>query len=101
MRTGARTVGAALGASTLLVLVLLDVVITDSSIALSPLFALTPLIACAVLPVAPTTVFAAAAFAAAVASGAWNGNSDSPQHLVRLAAQLRTCISCSRLTGGL
>ena len=85
MRTGARTVGAAVAASTLLVLMLLDVVFTDTSIALSPLFALAPLIACAVLPVAPTTVFAVAALAAAICSGVWNSNSDTPQHVVRLA----------------
>jgi phosphoserine phosphatase RsbU/P len=85
MRAGASTVGAALAASTLLVLVFLDVVTTDASIALSPLFALAPLIACAVLPVVPTTVFAVAAFAGAICSGAWNANSHTPQHLVRLA----------------
>jgi phosphoserine phosphatase RsbU/P len=85
VRTGSSTVGAAVAASTLLVLVLIDVVSTDASISLSPLFALAPLIACAVLPVAPTTAFALAAFAAAICSGAWNGNSHTPQHLVRLA----------------
>lgn len=84
MRTGASTAGAALAASTLLVLVLLDLAIPDSSIALSPLFALAPLIACAVLPAAPTAAFAVAAFAAAAASGAWNHNSSSGQHLIRL-----------------
>jgi serine phosphatase RsbU (regulator of sigma subunit) len=78
-------VGAAVAASTLLVLMLLDAVSTDASISLSPLFALAPLIACAVLPVASTTAFALAAFAAAICSGAWNGNSHTPQHLVRLA----------------
>ena len=85
MRIEATRVGAALAASTLLVLVLLDVVATDASITLSPLFALAPLIACAVLPVAPTTMFAIAALAGAIFSGAWNGNSGTPQHLIRLA----------------
>ena len=51
---------------------------------MSPLFALAPLIACAVLPALRTACFAAAAFAAAVGSGLWNGNAGSPQHLVRL-----------------
>ena len=85
MRTPASTVGAAVAASTLLVLVLLDAMLTNASMVLSPLFALAPLIACAVLPVAPTMAFALAAFAGAICSGAWNGNSDTPQHLVRLA----------------
>lgn len=76
--------GATLAALTLVILVLLDVVLTDTTIALAPLFALSPLIACAVLPAARSAAFAAAAFAAAVASGGWNGNYDSPQHLVRL-----------------
>jgi sigma-B regulation protein RsbU (phosphoserine phosphatase) len=85
VRIGTSRTGAALAALTLLVLVLLDVVSDDASIALSPLFALAPLIACAVLPAGPTTLFAVAAFAGAVGSGAWNGTSDTPQHLVRLA----------------
>ena len=84
MRSGSSTAGAALAALTLLVLVLVDIVTTDVTIALSPLFALAPLIACAVLPAARTGAFAAAAFAATVGSGVWNGNSDDPQHLVRL-----------------
>jgi serine phosphatase RsbU (regulator of sigma subunit) len=37
-----------------------------------------------VLPAVRTSVFAVLAFAAAVASGGWNGNSDTPQHLVRV-----------------
>jgi phosphoserine phosphatase RsbU/P len=84
VRTGSSTAGAALAALTLLVLVLLDIATLDATIALSPLFALAPLIACAVLPSTRTAAFAAAAFAAAVGSGVWNGNSDTPQHLVRL-----------------
>lgn len=84
MRAGANTAGAGLAALTLVVLVLLDVATPDSTIALAPLFALSPLIACAVLPATRTAAFAAAALAAAVGSGVWNGNSDAPQHLVRL-----------------
>jgi phosphoserine phosphatase RsbU/P len=82
--TGASRVGAALAALTLLILVLLDLAISDATIALAPLFALAPLIACAVLPAVRTAVFAAAAFVAAVGSGVWNGNADAPQQLVRL-----------------
>jgi serine phosphatase RsbU (regulator of sigma subunit) len=84
VRTGSGTAGATLAALTLLILVILDLIITDATIALSPLFALAPLIACAVLPAAHTAAFAAAAFAGAVGSGVCNGNSDTPQHLVRL-----------------
>jgi phosphoserine phosphatase RsbU/P len=83
VRVGADTAGATLAALTLLVLVLLDLAMTD--VTLAPLFALAPLIACAVLPAAGTAAFAAVAFAAAVGSGAWNDQSDDPQHLIRLA----------------
>ncbi|WP_133241197.1 PP2C family protein-serine/threonine phosphatase [Nocardioides gansuensis] len=69
---------------TLLVLVLLDLAIPDASIALSPLFALAPLIACSVLPAERTAAFAAAALVAAVGSGVWNDHSVTPQHVVRL-----------------
>jgi phosphoserine phosphatase RsbU/P len=86
--TGASRVGAALAALTLLILVLLDLAISDATIALAPLFALAPLIACAVLSAVRTAVFAAAAFVAAVGSGVWNGNADVPQQLVRLLARI-------------
>jgi sigma-B regulation protein RsbU (phosphoserine phosphatase) len=82
--TGASRVGAALAALTLLVLVLLDLAIPEATPALAPLFALAPLIACAVLPAVRTAAFAVAAFVAAVGSGVWNGSSASPQQLVRL-----------------
>jgi sigma-B regulation protein RsbU (phosphoserine phosphatase) len=84
MRSGSSAAGATLATLTLLVLVLLDILITDAAIALSPLFALAPLMACAVLPATRTAGFAVAAVAAALGSGVWNGNSDDPQHLVRL-----------------
>jgi phosphoserine phosphatase RsbU/P len=84
VRSGSSAAGTTFAALTLVVLVLLDVVITDATIALSPLFALAPLIACAVLPATRTAAFAAAAFAAAVSTGVWNGNTDTAQHLVRL-----------------
>jgi serine phosphatase RsbU (regulator of sigma subunit) len=64
--------------------VLLDLTISRTPIALAPLFALSPLVACAVLPAVRTAAFAAAAFVAAALSGVWNGNLDSPQQLVRL-----------------
>lgn len=85
VRTGTSRVGLALAAATLLALVLLDVLTPQGTVVYSPLFALAPLVACAVLPAAPTAAIAVAAFAAAVGSGSWNGDSDTPQHLVRLA----------------
>jgi phosphoserine phosphatase RsbU/P len=81
---GSSRAGATLAALTLLILVMVDVLTTDAAVVLSPLFALAPLIACAVLPAPRTAAFAAAAVAAAVGSGVWNGNADTPQHLVRL-----------------
>lgn len=84
MRTGTSSAGVALAASVLLVLVVLDIAITERSVALSPLFALAPLVACAVLPARRTAGFAAAALVAAFGSGLWNGTSGSPQQLVRL-----------------
>jgi sigma-B regulation protein RsbU (phosphoserine phosphatase) len=72
-----------LAASTLLLLVLVDIA-TASRIAFAPLFALAPMVACAVLPAVRTAAFAAAAFAAALASGFWNDNFGEPQQVVRL-----------------
>lgn len=74
----------AAAAATLLALVLVDLVTPSGSVVFSPLFALAPLVACAVLPAAPTAGFAVAAFAAAVGSGVWNDAADTAQHLVRL-----------------
>jgi phosphoserine phosphatase RsbU/P len=84
LRTESSTAGSALAAATLLGLVVLDIATPDATISLAPLFALAPLVACAVLPARRTAAFAAAALAAAVASGAWNGNADTAQHYVRL-----------------
>lgn len=71
-------------ALTLLVLVILDVAITDPAISLAPLFALAPLVACADLSAMRTGVFAAAALLAAIASGGWNGSAATPQQVVRV-----------------
>ena len=84
VRARASRSGAALAASTLLVLVILDVAIFEATIALSPLFALAPLIACAVLPAGRTAAFAAVALVAAVASGVWDDTVGSPQQMVRI-----------------
>jgi serine phosphatase RsbU (regulator of sigma subunit) len=77
-------VGAALAALTLAALVVVDIAVGASTLALSPLFALSPLIVCAVLPAGPTAGFAAAAVAGAIASGLWNDTIASPQQLVRV-----------------
>jgi phosphoserine phosphatase RsbU/P len=84
VRLGASAVGASLAGMTLALLVLLDVLTRDQGVTLAPLFALSPLIACAVLPVAPTAGFAAASLLGAVASGFWNENFDSGQQIVRI-----------------
>jgi serine phosphatase RsbU (regulator of sigma subunit) len=65
-------------------LVLLDLAIPDRSVALAPLFALSPLIACAVLPAGRTAAFAAAALVLAVASGLWNDTLGTAQQTVRI-----------------
>jgi phosphoserine phosphatase RsbU/P len=84
MKAGAGTIGAALAAATLVVLVIVDIVTPDNTVALALLFALSPLVACAVLPPGVTAGFAFAAFVAAACSGLWNNNADSPQQVVRL-----------------
>ncbi|WP_181311996.1 PP2C family protein-serine/threonine phosphatase [Nocardioides campestrisoli] len=84
MRTRTEWLGAAVATLTLGVLVLLDVAQRDAAVALSPLFALAPLIAAAVLPGRVTALFAAAAVLLAVAAGWWNGDADTTQHWVRV-----------------
>ena len=84
----AQLVGAGLAALWLVALVIIDLAIPGTAVVLSPLFALAPLIACAVLPARATAAVAVAAVAAAIASGWWNHTSGSPQHLVRIAELL-------------
>ncbi len=84
----AQLLGAGLAALWLVVLVIIDLAIPGTAVVLSPLFALAPLIACAVLPARATAAVAVAAVAAAIASGWWNHTSGSPQHLVRIAELL-------------
>lgn len=78
------TAGATLAAVTLVGLVLVDVVTPAGTVVFSPLFALAPMIACAVLPARRTALFAGGALAAAVGSGVWNDNFGTAQNLVRL-----------------
>ena len=84
----AQLLGAGLAALWLVVLVIIDLAIPGTAVALSPLFALAPLIACAVLPARATAAVAVAAVAAAIASGWWNHTSGTAQHLVRIAELL-------------
>ena len=64
----------------LLAVAALDVATGGPTVVLSVLFALSPLIACAVLPARGTAVFAVLALALAVASGWWNGTWGTVQH---------------------
>lgn len=84
MQSGTIPVGVTLATTTLLGLVLIDIVSPGATIVFSPLFALSPLVACAVLPARQTAGFAVVALLAAVAAGWWNGDGDTPQHLVRI-----------------
>jgi phosphoserine phosphatase RsbU/P len=81
----AQALGAGLATLWLVVLVAVDLAIPGATVVLSPLFALAPLIACAVLPARATAAVAAAAVVATIVSGWWNHTWGSPQHLVRIA----------------
>jgi hypothetical protein len=80
----AQALGAGLAALWLVVLASVDVALPGATVVLAPLFALAPLIACAVLPARSTAVVAAAAVAATIASGWWNHTWGTAQHLVRI-----------------
>lgn len=75
--------GAAVATIILLVLLLVDIV-TASGFFVAPLFALGPMVACAVLPARGTAVFASVAVALTFLSGWWNANWGSAQQLVRI-----------------
>ena len=79
----ARLIGVGLAALVLVVLVLLDLAI-PRSIVLAGLFALAPLVACAVLSARATAMFAMAAVGLAVASGAWDHTWGAGQQTVRI-----------------
>ncbi len=64
--------------------VVLDLATARPTFVLTALLAIAPLIACAVLPVAGTAVFAAAAVGLAVASGAWNETWGTAQQVIRI-----------------
>ncbi len=77
-----RRVGVALAGTTLLVLVLVDLLLP--SVSLAVLFALSPMVACAVLPPRPTAAFGVAALLAAASSYWWNHDQSLAQHGVRV-----------------
>jgi phosphoserine phosphatase RsbU/P len=80
----AQILGAGLAALWLVALVIVDLAIPGTEVVLSSLFALAPLIACALLPARATAAVAAAAVVATVLSGWWNQTWGMPQHLVRI-----------------
>jgi serine phosphatase RsbU (regulator of sigma subunit) len=79
----AAQIGAGLAAVWLAVLVVTDIVV-PGPVALSVLFALAPLLACAVLPVSATGGFAVAAIVLTVLSGLWNDTWGDGQQTVRI-----------------
>jgi len=81
----AQVTGAGFATALLVVLALVDWAIPGSNVVLTPLFALAPLAACAMLPTRFTLGFAVAAVAVAVASGWWDQTLFSGQYVVRIA----------------
>ncbi len=81
---GGLVVGAALASAWLVVAVVVDFTTRESDVVLAPLFALSPLIACAVLPARTTGVFAVAAVLVTTASGFWNDTWGTAQQTVRI-----------------
>jgi serine phosphatase RsbU (regulator of sigma subunit) len=69
----------------MLVVLVVDLSNTSPTFALTVLYAVAPLIACAVLSPRPTGTVAAVASGLAVASGAWNDTWGTGQHAVRMA----------------
>jgi len=80
----ARKLGWGASLATLAGLVALDASIDESVAVLTVLFALAPLIACAVLPARWTAVVAALALLAGIASGTWNDSTGTAQYYVRI-----------------
>ena len=81
---GGLVVGASLATAWLVVAVAADFATRGAEVVLAPLFALSPLIACAVLPARQTGIFAAGAVVMTVVSGFWNNTWDTPQQTVRI-----------------
>lgn len=83
-RDRSQTVGAALAVAWLAVFVVADLATPPTLVILSPLFAISPLIASAVLPARPTGAFALLALVASAFSGVWNGTFGTAQQVVRM-----------------
>lgn len=80
----AQLTGAGFAAVLLVALTVVDVAVPGSTVVLSPLFALAPLAACAVLRARYTAGFAVAAVLLAAVSGWWDQTLVTPQHAVRI-----------------
>ena len=83
-RDRTQVVGAALAVLTLVALIVADLLIPPDIAVLTSLFAVAPLIACAVVPVRGTAVISGLAIGAAFASGWWNDNVEDAQQNVRI-----------------
>ncbi|HET7534176.1 MAG TPA: PP2C family protein-serine/threonine phosphatase [Nocardioidaceae bacterium] len=79
-----QVLGAGLAALCLVTLVVIDIAIPGAEVVLVPLFALSPLIACAVLSARTTAAFAVTAVAMSVGAGWWDGTWGIPQQVVRV-----------------
>ena len=77
-------VGTSLATGWLVVVVAADFASREADVVLAPLFALSPLIACALLPARTTAVFAVAAVLSTIASGFWNDTWGTAQQTVRI-----------------
>ncbi len=82
-RTG-QLIGALVATGWLVGVVVVDLAVPPSIVILTSLFGVAPLIACAVLPALPTSLFAVAAMALAAASGSWNHAWGTPQQFIRM-----------------
>lgn len=85
-----RRIGWAASLTCLAILVLLDIELDTSVAVLTGLFALAPLIACAVLPTGATATVYGLALVAALTSGWWNHAGYTTQHYVRVIGVVLT-----------
>ena len=83
-RDRGRWLGAVLAAVWLAGVLLVDVVTTSDVLVLAVLYAISPLIACSVLPTVPTAGYAVGAVVLAVGSNVWGGQWGTPQMWVRV-----------------
>lgn len=83
-RDRGRWIGASLAAVWLVVVLLIDVASARDALVLAVLYAISPLIACSVLPTVPTAGYAVAAVGLSLGSNAWGGQWDTAQMWVRV-----------------